>query len=48
MKKQRAIAKRCTECNEPIKGPGDFKDALSLKEYSISGMCAKCQDAVFG
>jgi len=25
-----------------------FDDALSRKEYSISGLCQKCQDAVFG
>ena len=25
-----------------------FKDALSEKEYSISGMCQDCQDATFG
>ena len=24
-----------------------FKDALSLKEYSISGMCQTCQDECF-
>lgn len=25
-----------------------FKDALSRKEFSISGMCQVCQDGVFG
>jgi hypothetical protein len=25
-----------------------FKDALSIKEYSISGMCQDCQDKTFG
>ena len=30
------------------KGPAtDFEDALSRKEYGISGMCQKCQDAFF-
>ena len=24
-----------------------FKDALSIKEFHISGMCQKCQDSVF-
>lgn len=24
-----------------------FKDALSLKEYAISGLCQTCQDEVF-
>lgn len=25
-----------------------FRDALSRKEYSISGLCQDCQDEVFG
>ena len=25
-----------------------FRDALSRKEYTISGMCQHCQDSVFG
>ena len=25
----------------------DFRDALSVKEYRISGMCQECQDSVF-
>lgn len=25
-----------------------FKDALSVKEYRISGMCQECQDKVWG
>ena len=25
-----------------------FRDALSKKEYTISGMCQPCQDEVFG
>ena len=25
-----------------------FRDELSRKEFSISGLCQKCQDAVFG
>ena len=25
-----------------------FRDALSQKEYTISGMCQSCQDSVFG
>lgn len=29
-------------------GPVSFRDALSKKEYSISGMCQQCQDKVFG
>jgi len=30
-------------------GPAtEFRDALSTKEYRISGLCQGCQDAVFG
>ena len=25
-----------------------FRDSLSRKEYTISGMCQECQDSVFG
>ena len=25
-----------------------FRDTLSQKEYTISGMCQSCQDSVFG
>ena len=25
-----------------------FRDALSAREYTISGMCQQCQDEVFG
>ena len=34
----------CPACGKPV---GEFKDALSRKEYGISGMCQTCQDAVF-
>ena len=37
----------CPTCKAPITGPNDFRDDLSRKEYSISGMCQKCQDSVF-
>ena len=35
----------CTCCGGPAH---EFRDALSRKEFSISGMCQKCQDSVFG
>lgn len=35
----------CAWCKAPITG---FKDALSEKEYTISGLCQKCQDETFG
>jgi uncharacterized CHY-type Zn-finger protein len=34
----------CTMCGKPAL---DFKDVLSRKEYTISGMCQKCQDDFF-
>lgn len=35
----------CVMC----KGPAtEFKDALSKKEYGLSGICQKCQDSIFG
>ena len=37
--------KTCVMCS----GPADnFKDNLSAKEYTISGMCQTCQDNMFG
>ena len=42
---QAMFDKTCTTCNSPIT---KFKDVLSEKEYSISGMCQECQDNVFG
>jgi len=37
---------KCPTCRGDIKEV-DFRDELSKKEYSISGMCQKCQDKVF-
>ena len=37
---------KCPTCGSSIREE-DFKDNLSKKEYSISGMCQKCQDSVF-
>ena len=40
---------RC--CPPPIGCGGEantFKDELSKREYSISGLCQKCQDSIFG
>ena len=34
----------CTVCLATV---GQLRDKLSLKEWSISGMCQKCQDIVF-
>lgn len=39
---------RCVDapigCGQPVTG---FRDALSEKEYRISGLCQGCQDSVF-
>lgn len=34
----------CMTCGQPAE---QFRDNLSVKEYTISGMCQKCQDSVF-
>jgi len=36
---------RCMVCGGPA---ANFRDALSEKEYTISGMCQNCQDEMFG
>lgn len=41
----KAPAAKCPLCIQPI---GEFKDALSAREYSISGLCQKCQDNFLG
>lgn len=35
----------CPTCQNEIKG---FRNEISQKEFSISGMCQDCQDSVFG
>ncbi len=35
----------CVSCGKPAT---EFKDALSRKEYGLSGLCQACQDKVFG
>lgn len=34
----------CSVCKQPVT---EFKNAVSSREYEISGMCQKCQDLVF-
>ena len=34
-------------CGKEVKAE-DFRDEISLKEYSISGLCQNCQDEIFG
>lgn len=35
---------RCVSCGGPAT---EFTDELSKREFSISGLCQSCQDAVF-
>lgn len=32
-------------CGKPI---GEFRDEISKREYTISGLCQACQDEIFG
>lgn len=41
---QSIIDNICVECSEVA---NEFTDALSIKEFSISGLCQQCQDKVF-
>lgn len=45
-KAERAKEGKCTMCGKEIK-EADFKDNLSKKEYSLSGLCQSCQDDTF-
>ena len=36
----------CTNCGKSI-NLSSFKDALYVKEYTISGICQECQDEIF-
>lgn len=48
----RTTAITSDKCVNPPYGCGGdakvFKDALSEREYTISGLCQSCQDEVFG
>lgn len=39
--------KKCPFCRKQI-SVGDFRDSLSIRECTISGLCQTCQDNVFG
>lgn len=40
---------RCIKKPIGCEGPATaFRDSLSAKEYTISGLCQRCQDKVFG
>lgn len=46
--KKAVAAMRCLNqpigCGQPVKD--DFKDRLSMKEYTITGLCQRCQDSL--
>jgi hypothetical protein len=44
-RQEAAKKKICVMCKGPVAG---FRDALSEREYSISGLCQHCQDQIFG
>ena len=37
----------CKDSEGNSKPIGEFRDRLSEKEYTISGMCQSCQDSTF-
>ena len=39
---------KCPSCGKKIDTTTEFRDKLSMREHSISGLCQKCQDEVFG
>ena len=39
---------QCVKCGSAYNLRSDFRDALSHKEYGISGLCQGCQDGIFG
>jgi len=41
---QAILDQRCTWCGKDV---FEFRDALSRKEYGISGLCQECQDKTF-
>ena len=45
---ENAVEGRCATCGKTIHPNAEFKDPLSAKEFTISGMCQACQDSVFG
>jgi len=38
---------KCPLCGKEIDTMTEFHDELSMREHAISGLCQKCQDAVF-
>lgn len=46
----RVMGGNCPFCAKPVNplNPNEFKDAISRKEFGISGLCQACQDEFFG
>jgi len=44
---ERVEAGKCPFCGEAV-DTKKFRDALSRKEFGISGLCQICQDKTFG
>lgn len=42
---ERLKAGLCPTCG---KKPGEMRDAISRKEFAITGMCQSCQNTIFG
>jgi len=38
--------KVCWHCNRRVQ-PNSFRDALSVKDYRITGLCQQCQDEMY-
>lgn len=45
--KKNIDAGKCATCGSTKIAPADFKSDLSRKEFTISGMCQKCQDGIW-
>ena len=43
-REQTILESKCMTCDDP---DTRFRDGLSVREYTISGMCQRCQDGVF-
>ena len=45
---QKATLFKCPFCKATINPETDFRDTLSMREFTISRLCQKCQDKMFG
>ena len=47
-RKDSILNNTCVFCNKEINPVTEFRDELSRKEFTISGICQACQDKTFG